>query len=300
MSARTTRAISADELAAAKDNAVKLAMRWMHGSAVCVAEGRIGTRVKRPASGTVVRTPRGRAVLLTCAHCVEDEAVVYSVTQIGARCGINDVASGFLKHPDPTVDVALVMLKPDAEQLLLASAVEPATIALPDDGEVGAGQWTIAVGFPEEYMREQVLYDQRLIVQNMGALTFGCEVESRDDSGRLMIGWNRAVAHDPSALWREEMISKHDPIQDLPRAPGVSGGPLWRFGPMPQNEVWSAYRAGRVIGVLCSWLRHQRIQFAEPVSRWGAWFAIALQQADEFYAGQGYNVAERATPPQER
>jgi hypothetical protein len=260
------------------DHVMQAAFAWIARTLVYFSPGPPSGRPTSVSSGTPFRTPAGRVVLLTAAHCVEDiDDNPHSLGYFGREGAIADALQEVVKAPG-NVDVALVTVSLAAQIELLAFALD--TSLVPLDADVAANQWCVIGGFPWDVLQEQPGNGVRYM--RFGSVTHGTSFEGRDPRGRLRVSWDEADvrAVDPG-------IGERFGVTDgqrfkLPRPHGISGGALWRFtGETPQDVVWSPARRAALIGVPSAFLPESRIELAEPADAWGAWFheQVALVDA---------------------
>ncbi len=225
------------------------------------------------ATGTAFLTPAGRAVVLTAAHNVE-EAIKGKPLRLGHYRSddvVDDVVARIDVHPDAVVDAAAVALKPEATDSIAEYTNDVSMIAADDDVQHDQHALVIA-GFPSVLM--QAAEQQRpgmLPLRKIGfmSLTHGTRLQDppRDEHGRFRVEWAEYELPDKTTI-------------AMPEPHGISGGALWRFARAKPGELWTPPSAGSLIGVPVSFLRSTRTAFAEPASKWRAWFLDVLNVID--------------------
>ena len=182
-------------------------------------------------SGTIIRTPGDRLVVLASKHMFErDELGDEPCRVCWYRCAdtLEPFAPIRVEHPGD-VDVAAFLVRPDREGPMRAhaiaySAVVPwITDAEPDDT-------VFLSGYPANLIA--VTRDHAAPRGTLGFtnIAYGVNVRYlvRDDRDRVALEWR-------------EMVVRPDPtIRELPPPNGMSGGALWYLEPRekPAGAIW--------------------------------------------------------------
>lgn len=246
--------------------ALKAAGEYVRRSSVCLIGPFSQDGEEIPiGSGTAIRTPGGRVVVLTAAHNFEtggERAIAYFGMPPGRA--LRGVASRL--HVCDGIDVALFEVRGDGTRSLLPLSVDLDAIGAaeavePDFQYVVAGYPSGFIFTPEKHTH--VLHAVANNVRGVGI----------DDQGRYRFRWDRAV------LPREivQALALPSAKLELPHPRGISGGALWRFQPM-HEPVWSPTSHARLVAIPHRFL--QPTQFAENVSRWGDWLRETIQRID--------------------
>lgn len=274
------------------DNCEKSARAWeaVHafvGSAiVAIVDGK-PTERKQDAlngTGTILRTPGGAALLLTARHVLQRssrpaEDGFCLAAKDPTRGGVGHAIMTTFFHPDEAADtdVAIGILSSEAVQVFGRFALPTGVVATSGDFQVAERDVAIIAGFPKAYMSERVEHGRRLIWQEYGSVTYATTVERMDEKQRYQLHWGEAVAEDNGHLHR--LGARAGEVFELKHPGGVSGGPLWRFGGgLPNDEVWSPQKIGRIIGIAEAYRAPNG--FAQSVRRWGDWFHQTVQRID--------------------
>lgn len=226
-------------------------------------------------SGVALRTQGGVPFVLTAAHVGERSF------KHAPRLALQNGHVGYpmhdfrgIRHPDPQVDVAIVVPPAGTESwaaLLQASEslemVEPAY----DQRE---GDLFTVIGCPAEMLRIES------VTPEVGYRTFHwmcdpLEPPVQRDDDMLEFKW---TAHGA------QLYAMDDPRSPVGAAPdsagGMSGGPLWRFRSFLQADSDSAPRVvSRIVAVQREYRPASRDIYLDPSERWYPWLlrrAVAL------------------------
>lgn len=244
---------------------------------VFLAEGAIGPgmRTTPNGTGTLLRTPGGRVLVLTARHVLEDDRP--EQWAIGGKIshGIDDALGAEWLHPNLDLDVGLALLKPHAAAALESYALAHSAVA--EDGAFRSeDHQAILCGFPGAYRSAEI--DQRAgrATVHFQSLTYGTTVDGLDAKSRYKVRWQEWYSHDDAAADLLKAKSGEPVRLEHPR--GISGGPLWRFDYAREGELWDPSRVGRIIGIASTFLEPH--EFVPSVEAWGAWFRETLAKID--------------------
>jgi hypothetical protein len=262
--------VAATRVATVKDtrhlwDQVRTAARtWVSRSLVCIVPQRVPEVVS---SGTAIRTPGGRVVVLTAWHCVNDlDENPPSITQDSWPHGVQRALTEAIEGPDGC-DIAIAIPSAEAHEVLVRArcTIESASVATATDDGVDSSQWLLMGGYPAELGSVSVDHAAEIVTLNRGSMIYTFPSVERDAlRNRYRIPWIED-AEAPS-----------------PRPQGISGGPLWRVDTgTPQNEIWTPEKRLKLIGVATSYLESERIEFAESVAVWGDWFRETIAVLDK-------------------
>lgn len=212
-------------------------------------------------SGTIFGTPKGHVVVLTARHCAKDAAD--REVRVGFHeCAqvIHNSVAGVTYYPDRNVDAALLVMKGAAREALRAFAMGPNDIA--EDEIVPATDLVFLGGFPSGLVIRRGARDWGLKSVNYGTALADPPL---DRGGRYRVLWTEMVTADGNI--------------EMPDPEGISGGALWRFrGGV--STVWSPTNRIRLAGIPIAWRDAERVEVAEPSSRWKAWVVAAFDEVD--------------------
>jgi hypothetical protein len=238
-------------------------------------------------SGTVVRTPGGKLVVLSAKHVLEEIAKIDGHVAVGfGPTGISIPSDGVcmattLLFGPEGVDVGLFVLNPTAATYL-ADSISVNDIGSSSDTGIEEGDAFVAVGYPWQLVHDQADYAAHVNWHFFSKIIYTVKVRGLDRRGRYEMNWNNGIApQEASHLLPNlaaQLVSNGGPHVP-PDPPGVSGGALWRFRG-PPRLIWTASAYGKLVGVLCSWIRDDRIQIAESASAWGDWLRAAIKELD--------------------
>jgi hypothetical protein len=226
-------------------------------------------------SGLVLRTPRGRTVVLTARHNFDD--LPQSGMSIGGRVSVADALGPRWEHPNPEVDIAITGLKPDAEQMLSVLAVPTSVVAASSDTAFTRENPMILCGFPALY-RRTLPRDAKTADHEFSCMSYATTVEpDLDSEGRYL------------AEWKEGALTEKDPVLpaikpgetfEIVHPRGISGGPLWRFRSTPEGQLWSPEAKGMIVGIATDYRERTSRQLCPSVAVWGDWFSETVAAID--------------------
>lgn len=244
-------------------------------SVVFFAPSRANERANSVSTGTLIRTPRGRFVVLTAGHCVDEVGTrPHTLGYFNCLGAVDDPFEQTIGGP-PGVDVAALVLKSHVPPFVAPFAVESGRVASSDDVAISEMQWCVVAGYPAATVSNE--REGTVIHQMFGGVSYACIVEGTDSRRRYRIAWAEGVVqyaapHTGIAVGSTEI---------LPEPHGISGGALWRVtGGTPKEQVWSVDTRGHIIGVATAFLPESRVELAESVAVWGDWFRDVVRTVD--------------------
>lgn len=255
-------------------------LEYIQASLVAIVDGPPNEpKFKRHSgSGTLVRTPANKIIVLSADHVLKDVGAGFSLGAEGIKT-IGDPFAAIWKHPDATVDVAVALLQPRAAEACGQQAINWQSIAAAGDDWV-EGEPAIVCGFPVDYRVERVDEVRKVVTQSYVPVAYTTLVHGTDNAGRYKLAWGDAFARDDD---RNPLLPVFDikpgELFQQKRPTGVSGGPLWRLRPLDTREIWSASRAADIIGICESW-DEESIAFCPSTRVWGPWFREVIAQID--------------------
>lgn len=265
-------------------HALTAASNFVLGSLVFIAEETEERRALGVSTGVVVRSPNGHAAVLTAKHVTEDAArdSKFGVGYAGAPKTHDDALYAKFLAPAP-IDVALIVLTDEAQLGLRDRAIDLATIAEEPTELVGDKHWYVVAGYPLALMRRTLDHQRKTVMQDFGSVTYNCGFV-REDGARLIFDWDEGIVNDaPPGVDSPPSIGT---MEKLPDAPGMSGGPLWRFLPERSDRVWSPGTTGKLVGIQSAWFPKDREIIVEPAPRWRSWLEGALREMDDHLASR--------------
>lgn len=244
---------------------------------VFLVDGPIGPSMHRAAngSGTLLRTPLGRIVVLTARHVLEDDRPSeFAIAGRSQPEGLDDAVGREWWHPD--VDVAVALLKQHAASVLGTHAVSSDVVAETGDATIGGHQAALICGFPASYRDSEVDHHARRVEVNFPSVSYLTLADGIDAKGRHRVQWGEGVVGDRDRPGLRGVAPGE--LFNLAHPGGMSGGPLWRFTKVPKGEVWDPSKMARIIGVASSYLAPH--EFAPSVATWGDWFRETIAEID--------------------
>lgn len=244
-------------------------MKYIGRSSVWIM---FGERKRRPTgmgSGTLMRAASGAPMVLTARHVVESLGHL-SLLVVGDKVPDDFWAPEFelRLHPDPDVDVALVVL-PGADEL---SPFCVGADALSDEGTLTEDkEGYVVAGWPDQFSLERMTTDGKKRDLLRASIIYGTTLLGRDRR-RLSLNFRRAeTANIPRV--QDWDIPAEGPLE-LKRPGTISGGSVWRQRP-PSGLIWTPESAARIVGVAVEFTE-KRSELAEPIERWGDWVRSEL------------------------
>jgi len=237
---------------------------FLQYSCVFLASGSEGDVATEVGSGVVIKTKRGRFVILTAGHIVKElKREEYRLGFYKCPDGISEFAAGYIFN-EGDVDVGVVVVRDRYSSLLDKISISEESIPL-EPVEITTDDILVLNGFPAKIVRD---YENKR-VQGFRMLSYWCCPESirYDKKGRYCLEWQDAVQ------WHE------DSAFDLPSPVGMSGGPLWCFRRPKVNSIWTPRGIGQIIGVQSAW-NEKDATYIESVNKWSGWLQDSLQSVD--------------------
>lgn len=258
---------------------------WVSRSLVCLAQQHASERVNALASGTAIRTPAGRVVILTAWHNVSDlQENPCSLVQDSWPSAVQRGLTHAIEGP-ADCDVAIAIPSPQAHEVLIRArcTVDSGSIATSMDDTVDSTQWLVVGGYLGQLTSETVDHSKKTVTQSFGSMTYDFPSAARDAlRRRYRIPWiENAVVNSVNPIDARATSLRVGDSEALPRPYGVSGGPVWRVQTgTPPNEIWTPEKRLKLVGVATSYLEPERIEFAESVAIWGNWFHETIAAID--------------------
>lgn len=252
--------------------------RFVGSAMVFVIEGPPDERKLERAngSGTLLRTPAGRVILLTAAHVLQDEsgktcADIFSLGGIALPNGaVADSLTQRWVHSSADVAVARV----SAAEAFGSAPVPTSLVATPSESGIEGKFGFRLGGFPAGYRRESIAGSY--LLHGMMPLTYATTLDGLDERGRFKVRWEDSIVVGNEDSRHLGLVAGKEIELVHPR--GISGGPLWRFAPGAKGELWAPGKIAKLIGVACSYL--EPISFVESTTAWGEWFTDVVAQVD--------------------
>jgi hypothetical protein len=247
---------------------------------VFLVDGPIGTieiEKAKAGSGTLVRTPRERTVVLTAKHNFEGVPPTGMSIGGGTPNGVSNALGARWEHPSSDVDLAVTMISTEAERAFGGFAVPTEVVAAATDTDFSKQNPMILCGYPALY--------RRTLVQSTTALhEFACASYATSVAPDLDAK-GRYEAH-----WNEGALTSADPV--FPAIPpgetfeivhprGISGGPLWRFRSGGDQAIFGRpTRWGRSLRSATDYNPPDHLELCTSVSVWGDWFRETIAKID--------------------
>ncbi|HEX4335268.1 MAG TPA: Fic family protein [Polyangiaceae bacterium] len=258
---------------------------WVSRSLVCLAQQRASERVNALATGTAIRTPGGRVVILTAWHNVSDlQENPWSLIQDSWPSAVQRGVTHAIEGP-ADCDVAIAIPSPQAHEVLVRArcTVDSASIATSNDDVVDSTHWLVMGGYLGALTSEAVDHSRKTVTQSFGSVTYAFPFAPRDAlRRRYRIPWiENAVVSSLNPIDARAASVRVGDSEPLPQPHGVSGGPVWRVQTgTPPNDLWTPEKRLKLVGVATSYLEPERIEFAESVASWGNWFHETIAAID--------------------
>jgi hypothetical protein len=240
---------------------------------VFLLDGPVGPDAPRAAVGSGVLFRAGRqVVVLTAAHVLDN--VPAGGMSIGGRTpdGVSDAIVQVWRHP--SVDVALALLSDDAARLFGQLALSPDVVAAATDTAFARENAMVLCGYPAAYRETRVDHNRRSARVEFACVSYLTTVDLRLDAQQRY-----------RAAWNEGVLTEHDPVVpevkpgevfQIAHPGGISGGPLWRFRNVDKGALWAPAKMGAIVGIACSYLRDEGVEFCPSVASWGDWFRTTI------------------------
>lgn len=248
---------------------------------VFLVDGPVGTidiEKASAGSGTLVRTPHGRTVVLTAKHNFKG----IPATGMSIGCETPNAVSNALgarwEHPRSDVDVAITMISAEAERVFASFAVPTDSVAATHDTGFTRQNPMILCGYPAMY-RRTVVQSKTTALHEFACVSYATLVApDLDAEGRY------------EARWKEAALTSADPV--FPAIPvgetfevvhprGISGGPLWRFRSVGEGNVWSPSKMGQIVAVATDYRARDHLELCTSVASWGDWFRETIAEIDD-------------------
>lgn len=262
-----------------KGQALGALQEYARRPVVFLVDGPIGTiEIEKAAagSGTLVRTPRGRTLVLTAKHNFEG-APPTGMSIGGEANSVSNALGTRWEHPSAAVDVAVTMISAEAERVFGGLAVPADAVATTTDTELSKQNPMILCGYPALY-RRTLVQSKTTLLHEFACVSYATSVAPDLDSK------GRYEAH-----WKEAALTSSDPV--FPTIPpgetfeivhprGISGGPLWRFRSVGEGNLWSPAKMGRIVAVATDYNPPDHLELCTSVAVWGDWFRETVATID--------------------
>lgn len=263
-----------------KGQALGALQDYARGPVVFLVDGPVGTleiEKAKAGSGTLIRTPRGRTVVLTAKHNFED--LPPTGMSIGGEIGsVSNALGARLEHPSATVDLAVTMISADAEGMFGRLAVPADVVAATADTDFAKQNPMILCGYPAMY-RRTIVQSKATALHEFACVSYATLVEPELDANSRY-----------QARWKEGARTSADPVFpaipagetfDLVHPRGISGGPLWRFRSVGEGNLWSPSKMGQIIAVATDYNPEpDHLELCTSVAVWGDWFRETIAKID--------------------
>lgn len=252
-----------------KDEQAKaMVSAFVDRSLVLLTDTPVGVRSKHPASGVLLRTPGGHAVVLTAAHALPECPPINVCMNAGF---FFDAVEGVAQHPVRDVDVAVALLRPDAASQLLPFAHTFDQVESSPDHRVERDAPLVAGGFPDQFTTD-ALVSESLVEHRFTAIVRFTKRHGHDRR-RLSLDWTAGYPIDRgrSPAHAAFDVERGRPFH-LKKPRGLSGGPIYRITPGP-FESFDPSSHCKLIAVAVEYVN--RRELAVPWWSWLAWLRMA-------------------------
>lgn len=232
-------------------------------SLVLLTDTPMGTESEHPASGVLLRLRNGRVVVMTAGHALPPRRPLNLHLADGRF--FEDAVCRTATHPDPRVDVALMLPEPEIEAALGAFALDFESVESSASRSIVGP--IVAAGFPMQFTEMVSLGEDRF--EHRFAAIVRYTTDYNHDSRWLSYNWREGWPIDrgtPPAHPALE-VAPGSSVR-LKKPLWLSGGPVYRVTHKPFDELDPKVDC-KLIGVSVEYVNQREL--ASPWWRWRAW-----------------------------